>query len=284
MPSSLAMAGATGPGRMPRVLSLDMDGTLCTDANAVSPATVEALRQFASRPGHHVLIATGRSAGEATDVVDAYLPGIVTCCIVMDGGAVLAPPRWNLVHRTGGMSGLTASRLWTASVAALSDGLLHCGAQLYSGYGTAMVSSERYIELVEASDPGMGADIRRNPEPVVPAICTFGDALAARDQAAPAGLGFLRFLLSTDGGGGIGGGDHESGAASAQDKLLALLEPIVHTENAAHNSGITIRRSIVAGGVIISSQFADKSVSCLHLMPGLSTAAAAAAAAAVRPG
>jgi hypothetical protein len=92
----------------------------------VSAATQASLHEFASRPGHHVLIATGRSVAGATsrgppcdscttpyisrvilyrkctgvrandfaapwpgatDVVDEFLAGVATYCIVMDGGA-----------------------------------------------------------------------------------------------------------------------------------------------------------------------------------------------------
>jgi hypothetical protein len=99
-----------------------------------------------------------------------------------------------VVHQTGGLRGAAAARLCAAAAGAIS-GQLHFGAQTYRGYDTAMVSSERYIELVARSHPEMAADIRRNPAPVVPRGTSFQDALLATDGAAgPAGVGFLRIV------------------------------------------------------------------------------------------
>ena len=60
-----------------KCLALDMDGTLCTVANEITPSTLAALRSFANAGGL-IVIATGRSGGRST----SNLP--VPCCVHND--------------------------------------------------------------------------------------------------------------------------------------------------------------------------------------------------------
>ena len=83
-----------------RCLALDMDGTVCTSSNTISPATVEALTAF-SAGGGTVLVATGRSVSAATEVVDKFLSGVVEYCVCMDGAVIVQAPDWRVVHRDG---------------------------------------------------------------------------------------------------------------------------------------------------------------------------------------
>ena len=99
-----------------RCLALDMDGTVCTSSNTISPATVEALTAF-SAGGGTVLVATGRSVSAATEVVDKFLSGVVEYCVCMDGAVIVQAPDWRVVHRDGSSGEQIAAPWWGARAA-----------------------------------------------------------------------------------------------------------------------------------------------------------------------
>ena len=228
----------------PKVLALDMDGTLCTAANEITPATEAALREFAAQPGQHVVLATGRSVKGCTEVVDRYrLP--VKYCVAVDGAVILAAPNWDIVWSNGGLSGGCAARLIDAFTSAVPSA--HFGLQTYKGYDTAMVSSERYIELVEQSSPAFGRDLRRNSDPPVQG---FAAAASVLDS-----VGFLRVIQDK-------AAADRDGERMTQEELLAAMQPALATEN---DPKLRLTTSMVAGGVLVRSSMNDKSLALAKL-------------------
>ena len=131
-----------------KVLALDMDGTLCTVGNEISPDTLAALTDFAVSGGS-VLIATGRSVSAATEVVDAYLPGIIEYCVAMDGACVVQAPDWDVVW-SAGFTGAELARLLRAIDAAVPG--CYFGALPLAGADSDLVSGEGYVDLLRSSD------------------------------------------------------------------------------------------------------------------------------------
>jgi hydroxymethylpyrimidine pyrophosphatase-like HAD family hydrolase len=80
----------------PRLVALDIDGTLVATGTAVSPETAEAVRRAAERS--YVVLATGRTAFGVAQIVDALgVPGILAVC---SNGAVLRHPDGRTELRT----------------------------------------------------------------------------------------------------------------------------------------------------------------------------------------
>jgi hypothetical protein len=131
-----------------KVLALDMDGTLCTVGNEISPDTLAALTDFAVSGGS-VLITTGRSVSAATEVVDAYLPGIIEYCVAMDGACVVQAPDWDVVW-SAGFTGAELARLLRAIDAAVPG--CYFGALPLAGADSDLVSGEGYVDLLRSSD------------------------------------------------------------------------------------------------------------------------------------
>ena len=162
----------------PRVVALDMDGCLCTSSkhptlgvNRVSPDTRAALEQFVEAGGV-VVVATGRPAPRATEVLDRDLPGTVSYCVVNDGSAVLAAPDWETIWTRGLGSGAAASAIDMIEAAVTgpsgaAGGCCHFGVQLLharlddgSGAYGSVVSSERVIVLIDEAKPSWAETIR----------------------------------------------------------------------------------------------------------------------------
>lgn len=84
------------PSPPPRLIALDIDGTLVTSGSAVSEETREAVLAAAEQA--HLVLATGRTAFGAAEIVDALdVPGILAVC---SNGAVLRHPDGSLELRT----------------------------------------------------------------------------------------------------------------------------------------------------------------------------------------
>lgn len=125
-----------------RCVCLDMDGTLCTNAqhpdghDQVLPHTAATLREYKASGGA-VVVATGRPPNAATVVVDRDLPGIVSFVVCCDGGCVLAPPAeaggaWQPIWEAG-LSGACVARLLGAIEVQLPAHICHFGVQLHEG-------------------------------------------------------------------------------------------------------------------------------------------------------
>jgi len=72
----------------PKAVAFDLDGTLVTLSNIITPRTLKAIKQFAATGGT-VVIATGRPAFRTTDVADKFLDGICEYCVCEDGAYVV---------------------------------------------------------------------------------------------------------------------------------------------------------------------------------------------------
>ena len=98
-----------------RIAALDLDGTLLSHENTITPATRQAIAEAAAR-GVVVLPATGRALANLPPLV-AQLPG-VRYAITSNGAAVWVPTRW--ARSTAAIP--TRKRARPASPPALSGG------------------------------------------------------------------------------------------------------------------------------------------------------------------
>lgn len=80
----------------PRLLALDLDGTLCRDDKTVAPEDLAAIRE-AKQAGVHVTVVTGRIASGALPV--AREVGIDTPIVCADGAQLVQPATGELIAR-----------------------------------------------------------------------------------------------------------------------------------------------------------------------------------------
>ena len=79
------------PGWVPRVVALDLDGTVVENDGTVARADVVAAVEVALAAGAHVLIATGRAVSSTVDVAESL--GIGEAQLVCSNGAVVFDAR-----------------------------------------------------------------------------------------------------------------------------------------------------------------------------------------------
>ena len=192
----------------PRGILIDMDGTLCTSVahasggNFVTPATAGALRDYAAGGGI-VIVATGRPAARAVEVLDRDLDGIVSYVICFDGARVLkrAGSEWAPIW-TSGLAAPRAAKIIGALAGALDGAPCHFGVQLLNdkddgagSYGS-LVSSARLIELINGAKPRWVEMIRKERRlenhglpPVLPL-----QQLLARLEGGAAEVGWIRVV------------------------------------------------------------------------------------------
>ena len=204
-----ALAGApVAVAPMPRGILIDMDGTLCTSVahesggNRVTPATAGALRDYAAGGGI-VVVATGRPAARAVEVLDRDLDGIVSYVICFDGARVLkrAGSEWAPIW-TSGLAAPRAAKIIGALAGTLEGAPCHFGVQLLNdkddgagSYGS-LVSSARLIELINGAKPQWVEMIRKERRlenhglpPVLPL-----QQLLARLEGGAAEVGWIRVV------------------------------------------------------------------------------------------
>ncbi len=177
----------------PRLIAIDMDGTLLGSGGRVSPRNLDALR-LATNAGLEVVIATGRRHGYAMRILgDLRLPA--RNAVVSSNGTVIRTIGAELLHRTH--LSLSAARWLTHHVADFRDtlvmtfdrigpdgrdsrGALVCERldELHASIGNWMRSNEPYIQRVDQLE-----DALNDPDdaPIQMMLCGGLDRMAAAE-------------------------------------------------------------------------------------------------------
>jgi hydroxymethylpyrimidine pyrophosphatase-like HAD family hydrolase len=184
----------------PRIIAIDMDGTLLGSNGRVSPRNLDALR-LATNAGIEVVIATGRRHGYAMRILgDLRLPS--RNAVVSSNGTVIRTIGAELLHRTH--LSLSAARWLTHHVADFRDTLIMTfdridpdgrdsrGALvlekedpaqldgLHALIGAWMRSNEPYIQRVESLEARL-EDATEDDAPIQMMLCGGLDRMAAAE-------------------------------------------------------------------------------------------------------
>jgi hydroxymethylpyrimidine pyrophosphatase-like HAD family hydrolase len=179
----------------PRLIAIDMDGTLLGSNGRVSPRNLDALR-LATNAGIEVVIATGRRHGYAMRILgDLRLPS--RNAVVSSNGTVIRTIGAELLHRTH--LSLSTARWLTHHVADFRDtlvmtfdrigpdgqdsrGALVCERldELHASIGAWMRSNEPYIERVDSLEARLDA-ATEDDAPIQMMLCGGIDRMAAAE-------------------------------------------------------------------------------------------------------
>ena len=231
----------------PRLVAIDMDGTLLDSRSRVLPSSVEAIKAALAR-GVRVVLATGKArpaaiaACEAAGLAgDALLVSRRTPGVFLQGLAV---------HGRGGAQ-LSDAALPPAVVARAlawaADARVACAAFLGDACATLELTPElvelheRYYEPLARVAPGIDALLAGPP---VRKLLFMADEARVAREVAP-------FWRSALGGGGGGGGDALAGAEAMQ-AVPSMLEVVPRGVNKWAGLGVLMGHLGVAPGDLMA--------------------------------